>query len=125
MGEQGNCLTSMRCIFLSTSSRKSHLVTIKCLDLNESNILLRVQNEQFPEEKEFILRYTEKKVSFPSGFEHPIPGLRSERSTTEPSDLLMNGHKNSVYQVHNKLFTIYSGIRNCHKMTNCEQFRTK
>ncbi len=88
---------------------------------------LRVQNEQFSEEKGFILRYTEKEVGlqFPPGFEPPIHGLRSERSTTELSDLLMNGHKNSVYQVHSKLFTIYSGIRNCHKMTNCEQFRTK
>ncbi len=35
------------------------------------------------------------------------------------------GIKNSVFQVHNTLFTSQSGIRNCHKMTNCEQFRTK
>ncbi len=48
-----------------------------------------------------------------------------ERSTAELPDLLMNGHKNSVYQVHNRLFTSQSGIRNCHKMTNCKQFRTK
>ncbi len=34
--------------------------------------------------------------------------------TTELSDLLMNGHKNSVYQVQNKLFIDHSGIRNCH-----------
>ncbi len=66
---------------------------------------LRVQNEQFSEEKGFILRYTEKEVQFPPGFELPIHGLRSERSTTELSDLLMNGHKNSVYQVQNTLFT--------------------
>ncbi len=53
------------------------------------------------------------------------PGLWSERSTTELSDLRMNGHKNSVHHVQNTLFTSQSGICNCHKMTNCEQFKTK
>ena len=71
-----------------------------------------IQNEQFSEETEFILRYTEKEVC-------------------EANDLplsyqtLMNGHKNSVYQEQNAVFTNQLGIRNCHKMTNCEQFRTK
>ncbi len=39
--------------------------------------------------------------------------------------LLMNGHKSSVYQLPNTLFTNQSGVRNCYKITNCEQFRTK
>ncbi len=30
-----------------------------------------------------------------------------------------------VHQVLNTLFTNESSVRNCHKMTNCEQFRTK
>ncbi len=33
---------------------------------------LRVQNEQFSEEKGFILRDTEKEVQFPPAFEPPI-----------------------------------------------------
>ena len=37
----------------------------------------------------------------------------------------MSGHKSSVYQIPNTLFTSQSSARNCHKMTNCEQFRTK
>ncbi len=86
--------------------------------------VLRVQNEQFSEEKGFILRDTEKEVQFPPGFEPPIHGLRSELSTTELFDLPMNGHKSSVYQVPDSLFTNQSCLR-CHKMTNCEQFRTK
>ncbi len=60
-----------------------------------------------------------------TGFEPLIHGLQREWSTTELPDLLMNGHKNSIYQVQNLLFTNQSGIRNCHKMTNCEQFQTK
>ncbi len=36
-----------------------------------------------------------------------------------------NGHKSSVYQVPNTLFTNQSSVRNYHKMTNCEQFWTK
>ncbi len=54
---------------------------------------LRVQNEQFSEEKGVILRYTEKEVRFPPGFEPPVHGFRSELFTTELSDLLMIGHK--------------------------------
>ncbi len=92
-------------------------------DLPSAVFYLRVQNEQFSEEKGFILR--EKEVDFPPGFEPPIHGLQSELSTTELSDSLMNGHKSSVYQVPNSLFTNQSSLRNCHKMTNCEQFRTK
>ena len=78
------------------------------------HVQLRVQNEPFSEGKGFILRYTEKEVKFPPGFEPPIHGLRSELFTTELPDLLMNGYKNSVYQVQNKLFKNHSGIRNCH-----------
>ncbi len=37
----------------------------------------------------------------------------------------MNGHKSSVYQAPNSLFTNQSSLRTCHKMTNCDQFRTK
>ena len=37
----------------------------------------------------------------------------------------MNEHKCSVYQVQNTLFTNQSDTRNCHKMTNCEQFQAK
>ncbi len=59
------------------------------------------------------------------GFEPPIHGLQSELSTTELSDLLMNWHNSGVYQAQNTLLTNQSGIRNCQKMTNCEQFRTK
>ncbi len=44
--------------------------------------------------------------------------------TAELSDLLINGHKSSIYQVQNTLFTNQSSVHNCHKMTNCEQFRT-
>ena len=58
-----------------------------------------VQNEQFLEEKGFILCDTEKEVLFPLGFEPSINGLQGELSTAELSDLLMNGHKISVYQV--------------------------
>ncbi len=105
----------------TSSLKKSPKTYVSFLE----HVDLRVQNEQFSEEKGFILRYTEWEVQLPPGFEPPIHGLQSERSTTELPDFLMNGHKNSVYQVQNKLFTNHSGIRNCHKMTNCEQFRTK
>ncbi len=55
-----------------------------------------------------------------------IHGLRDELSTAELSVLLMNRHKSSVlYQVLNTLFTNQSSVRNCHKMTKCELFRTK
>ena len=52
-------------------------------------------------------------------------GPYKANSTTELSDLLINGHKRNIYQVQNTLFTNQSGICNCHKMVNCEQFRTK
>ncbi len=77
----------------------------------------------FRRKKDSFYVILKRKYSFRR--DSPIHGLRSELFTTELPDLLMNGHKNSVYQVHNKLFTIHSGIRNCHKMTNCDQFRTK
>ena len=48
-----------------------------------------------------------------------------EFSTDELSDLLMNGHNSSVYQVQNTSFTNQFSVRNCHKMTNCEHFQTK
>ena len=41
---------------------------------------------------------------------------------TELLDLLMNGHKSSVSEI---LFINQSSVRNCHKMTKCEQCRTK
>ncbi len=46
---------------------------------------------------------------------------------TKRPDLLMNGHKSSIglYQLQNMLLTNQSGVRNCHKLTNCEHFRTK
>ena len=37
----------------------------------------------------------------------------------------MNGHKSDVYQVLNAVFTNQSALRNSHKMTYCEPFRTK
>ena len=40
-------------------------------------------------------------------------------------DLLMTGHKISVYQVQKALFTNQSAVLNCQKMTNCERFRAK
>ena len=52
--------------------------------------------EQFSEEKGYILCDTENEVYFPPVFEPPIHGLRSDLSTTELADLLMNGHKSSV-----------------------------
>ncbi len=88
---------------------------------------LRVQSEEFSEEKDSFYMILKRKYmySFRWDSNAPIHGLRSELSTTVPSDLLMNGHKSSVYQVSNCLFTNQSSMRNCHKMTNCEQFRTK
>ncbi len=66
-----------------------------------------------------------RKYSFHRDSNPPIHGLQSERSTTELADLLMNGHKNSIYQVQNTLLTNQSSLYNCHKMTNyCEQYRT-
>ena len=64
-----------------------------------------------------ILRDTEKEVLFPPGYKPSIHGLRGELSTAELSDSLMN--KSSVYQANQ------SSVRNCHKLTNCEQFQTK
>ncbi len=61
-----------------------------------------------------FFRYDYVKRKKKLGWYKMIHGLRSERSTTEPPDLLLNGHKNSTYQVQNTLFTIQSGIRNCH-----------
>ncbi len=52
-------------------------------------------------------------------------GLRGGHFTAELFDLLVTGHKSSVYQVQNTLFTKQSSVRNCHKRTNSEQFRTK
>ena len=46
-------------------------------------------------------------------------------STAGLSNLLMNVQKISVYQVQKVLFTNQPSIRNCQKMTNCEQLRTK
>ncbi len=54
-------------------------------------------NEQFLEEKESILRDTEKRVYFPRDSIH---GLRSEHSTTKLSDLLMERHKSTKYNVY-------------------------
>ena len=92
---------------------------------------LRVQNEQFSKtkkkkkkkkKKRFILRDIDRKYTF-----RPDSNPRSMdyRANSELSDLLMNGHKNSAYQVPIALFTKQSRVRNCHKITNCEQFRTK
>ena len=78
----------------------------------------------FRRKKDSFYAILKRKYS-PSGFEPPIHGLRSELSTTELSDSLMNGHKSSVYQVPNSLFTNQSSLRNSHKMINCGQFRTK
>ncbi len=49
--------------------------------------------------------------------------VQNEQSSTELSDLLMNEHKTSICEVP-KLF-VYKSIKStqCHKMTNCEQFR--
>ncbi len=47
----------------------------------------------------------------------PIQGLRGELSTAELFDLLMTGHKISVYQVSEPLFTNQLSVRNCPKMT--------
>ena len=54
-----------------------------------------------------------------------IHGLRGEPSTLNCLTCCWLGHKSSVYQIPNTLFTNQSNVRNCHKMTNCEQFRTK
>ncbi len=86
--------------------------------------LSRVQNEQFSEEKTFILRDTEKRIYSFRRDSNPMD-YEANTSTTELSDSLMNAHKSSVNQVPNTLFTNQSSLRNCHKMTNCEQFRTK
>ena len=45
------------------------------------------------------------KIPFPPEFEPSIHGLRGELCTAELSDLLMNGHKSSVYQIPITLFT--------------------
>ena len=98
--------------------------SLYCFDCG-NRITSWVQNGQFSEEEGFILYVILKRKYRDS---NPIHGLRGETNshfTAELSDLLMNGHKSSVYQVQNTLFTNQSGIRNCHKMTNCEQFRTK
>ena len=76
---------------------------IKPLSL-KTILILRVQNEQFSEER-FILHDTEKEVQFLPGFKLSIHGLQGELSTAELSDLLMNGHKSSLYQVLNTLLT--------------------
>ena len=76
----------------------------------ESNFL---QHSEYKDENSFML-----------GFEPPIHELRDEHSATELFDLLMTGHKISVYQVLIFLFTNHLPVRTCHKMTYCEQFRT-
>ncbi len=70
--------------------------------------------------KGFILRDTEKEVKFPSGFEPPIHGLRSDLSATELSDSLMSGHKSSVRYIKFRIVCLQinrSSLHNCHKMT--------
>ncbi len=61
-----------------------------------------------------------------TGIRTSIHGLRDELSTyrwaTWFADELAYS---SVYQVQKMLFTNQLGVRNCHKMNNCETFRTK
>ena len=66
-----------------------------------------------------------KGSSVSAGIRTPDQWITKQLSTTELSDLLMNGRKSSIYQVSNSLFTNQSSIRNCHKMTICEQYRAK
>ena len=59
------------------------LNTLFCLyrkSRSASAFQVRVQDEQFSEEKGFIQRDTENEVVFPPGFEPQIHGLRSELS---------------------------------------------
>ncbi len=76
------------------------------------------RNEQFSKEKGFILRETEKKYSFRDSNPRSMDLVRVN------SGLPMNGHKCSVYQVPNTLFTNQTSVRNCHKrqiVNNFEQ----
>ncbi len=85
-----------------------------------THIYIRVQDEY-----SFYMILTRKMVSI--GIWTPIHGYGA-------SSLLLSyltcwwmnsGHKTSVYQVQIPLFTKQLTLRNCHKITDCEQFWTK
>ncbi len=79
----------------------------------------------FRRKKDSFYMILERKYSF-CRYSNPRSMDYKADSLPQSSDLLMNGHKSSVYQVSKySLFTNQSSTRNCHKMTNCEQFRAK
>ena len=89
---------------------------------------LRVQNESsFRRKKDSFYVILKRKYSFHWDLN---PDLWITRQTlyrwaTWLADKWTYGHKSSIYQVQNILFTNQSGVHNCRKMTNYEQFWTK
>ncbi len=86
---------------------------------------MRVQNEQFFGGKGIQCTLYWKGGIVAAGIRTLDTWITAKLSTAELSDLLMNGHKRIVCQVPNNLFTNELSVRNCHKITNCERFRTK